>query len=399
MPPPLGLVNLSVGDLIAAAGGDPWKVNDELQAGDPGAINGQADAFHTAAGSATEVEDDFKSAKQRLETGWKHNGAEHPINESAQVTRATTTLHLQKSQLGKIALDLETVAAALATAQRTCDGDIAALDNFLHGIDDAMSTAKSANQDTKELHDAAVAAVRTTLGEIQDSRSGYAATMKSAEASMAPLTGEAPTGAGVSPAPTAGGTPTEQSEHPGEGTSLVPTTGDLAVGGAGAIAGGTADGVRGAALDAIKDGPKTGPGAAEPGLLRWLEDPKVAGFSRVSRVIGAAGAVPAVISDVHNDHNSVVEAVTREAAGTGAGLYLGSAAGSLAAGAFAGSEMGAAIGSVIPGAGTAVGLVAGAVVGAGASYLASKGIEMSWNPVKNAIGSVAHSVESIFDFG
>lgn len=86
MPPPLGLVNLSIGDLIAAAGGDPWKMNDELQTGDPGAINAQADAFHTAAGSATEVEDDFKSAKQRFEKGWRHNGSENPINESAEVT-------------------------------------------------------------------------------------------------------------------------------------------------------------------------------------------------------------------------------------------------------------------------------------------------------------------------
>lgn len=75
-------------------------------------------------------------------------------------------------------------------------------------------------------------------------------------------------------------------------------------------------------------------------------------------VVGAVTAVPAVMSDIH-DGNSVPEAVTREAAGTGAALVFGGAAGTLAADAAAG----AAIGSVIPGAGTAVGLVAGAVVG------------------------------------
>ncbi len=53
MPPTLGLVKLSAGDLIAAAGGDPWQINDGLQAGDAGAINAQADALHAAAGSAT----------------------------------------------------------------------------------------------------------------------------------------------------------------------------------------------------------------------------------------------------------------------------------------------------------------------------------------------------------
>lgn len=82
MPPPLGLINLSVDDLTSAAGGDPWKLNDELQAGDPGAINAHADALHAAAGSTTEAESDFQAAKQRFEKGWRHNGSENPINES-----------------------------------------------------------------------------------------------------------------------------------------------------------------------------------------------------------------------------------------------------------------------------------------------------------------------------
>lgn len=35
---PPGLLYLSAGDLIAAAGGDPWAVNKSLQDGDPGEI-------------------------------------------------------------------------------------------------------------------------------------------------------------------------------------------------------------------------------------------------------------------------------------------------------------------------------------------------------------------------
>lgn len=378
MPPPLGLVNLSVGDLIAAAGGDPWKVNDELQAGDPGAINDHADAFHAAAGSATEVESDFQSAKQRFEKGWKHNGAEHPINESAEVTRATTALQLQKPQLAKIALDLETVAAGLATAQRTSDADIAALDAKLHEIDDAISAARAAEQDSQALHNAAVEAVRTTLGEVQGVRNGYVATMKSAQPAMAIVKAYE-----------------DGSKEASEAPGLTPTKGDVLIAAAGGVSGGTADGVRQAALKLIAESPGSGPGKVDPGLLKWLEDPKIGGFelkglSRMGGVVAVASAVPAVMSDIH-DGNSVAEAVTREGVGTGLGLVAGAIAGDMAAGALAGS--------VVPGAGTAVGLVVGAGVGAFVALGGSKVVEAAWEPATHAVSSAAHSVAKVFGFG
>lgn len=381
MPPPLGLVNLSVADLVARAGGDPWKINDDLQAGDPAAVNAQADAFHAAAGSATEVENDFRSAKERFEKGWQHNGVEHPITDSPEVTRATQTLHLQKAQLAKIALDLENVAAALATAQRTCDGQIASLDSFLHGTDDAIGAAKAANKDTTALHDAAVAAVRITLGEVRGARDGYAVRLASSEVDLAPLTGEALPGAADA-----------EGEGKGEGEAPTVSKTDVAIGASGAVAGGTADGVRQAAIKAIGQGPTTGPGAADPGLLKWLEDPSIGGFelkgfSRLGGVVAAAAAVPAVMSDVH-DGNSVAEAVTREGAGTAAGLYMGAVTGGFLADVVAGGT----IGSVVPGAGTAIGLLAGAVAGGATALGMSKGIDLVWEPVSDA-------VESVFDFG
>lgn len=406
MPPPLGLVNLSAPDLIAAAGGDPWKINDELQAGDPGAINAQADAFHAAAGSATEVEDDFKSAKQRFEKGWQHNGAEHPINESAQVTQATTTMHMQKSQLGKTALDLENVAAALVSAQLNASGVIAGLDNQLHAIDDAMGTAKANNQDTTALHDQAVAAVKSALEQVKGDQSAYSSVMAAAKPSMSTVAGEAPAGSGAPGEPGSG----DSGEKPGEKPfRLTPTKGEVAVAAGGTVAGTAADGVRGAALDAMKDAPRTGPGAVDPGLLKWLEDPKIKGFSRLGRVVGAAGAIPAVFSDI-SDGNSVSEAVARETAGTVVGLggsALGAAGGEAAvamggealAAVGADALLGAEIGSIVPGAGTVVGLAAGAVVGTAAAFLVSKGVEFSWKPVANAVGSAVHDVESIFGFG
>jgi hypothetical protein len=378
------LINLSAAELIAAAGGDPWKIDDELRAGDPCAINDQADAFHAAAGCVAEIESDFISAKQRFEQGWQHNGVGHPITESPEVTRATTTLHLHKPQLAKIALDLETVAAALVTAQRGCDAAIAALDTFLHGTDDAIGAAKAANQDTQAMHDAAVATVRTVLGKVQGLRDGYASTMASAESSMSTIMSEVPLVVGTG---AAGG-----ANPPAEGSGPTVTKGDIAIGAAGAVAGGTADGVRQATTRLINESPGTGPGKADPGLLKWLEDPTIGGvelkgFSRLGGVVAAASAVPAVMSDIH-DGNSVAEAVTRETVGTGAGLWAGAAAGGFLADVAAGG----AIGSVVPGAGTVVGVVAGAVVGAGAALLASKTVELAWDPVAEAVGSV-------FDFG
>jgi len=128
MPPPLGFVNFSAAELASEAGGDPWNLNDALQLGQPAAINDLADAFHSAAGCVGEVEADFASAKQKFEQGWSHNGSGHPINESAEVGQVTTRLNLQKPQIAAIAVDLETVAASLATAQRSSDAAIAALD-------------------------------------------------------------------------------------------------------------------------------------------------------------------------------------------------------------------------------------------------------------------------------
>lgn|GEM_PF-5607654 len=188
-------------------------------------------------------------------------------------------------------------------------------------------------------------------------------------------------------------------EQSGEGSGLTVTKTDVAIAAEGAIAGGTADGVRQTTLELLEDAPKTGPGAPDEGLLNWLKDPKVGGvevtgLSRLGRVVGAAGAVPAVMSDI-GDGNSVAEAVTRETVGTSAGLWAGGVAGAFAADLAAG----AAIGSVVPGAGTAVGLVVGAGVGAFVALGGSKLVEAAWEPAANAVGNVTHSVAKVFGFG
>ena len=49
------LVHLSVPELIGAAGGDPWKVDDSIQAGAPGEISELARSFHNAGVSMTQT--------------------------------------------------------------------------------------------------------------------------------------------------------------------------------------------------------------------------------------------------------------------------------------------------------------------------------------------------------
>ncbi|ORV97464.1 hypothetical protein [Mycobacterium kyorinense] len=113
---PACLINLNVDELCGAAGGDPWKLDDELQAGDAGAINNLADAFHRSGNHVKEADDDFDKAKKKFNEGYRRNGVEHPINESAEVQRATAALAGHKEALPRIAASLEQVAASLASA-------------------------------------------------------------------------------------------------------------------------------------------------------------------------------------------------------------------------------------------------------------------------------------------
>ena len=129
-----GLTHLDVGELIAAAGGDPWTVDDSLQAGSPTQIDFLAQAFHLAAGSATAAEETFQTAQQHFRQYNRENG-EHPINNGAEVQRVKERLHATNQQLGRIAADLETIAGALAEARVTSEQNIASLNTNLAGLD------------------------------------------------------------------------------------------------------------------------------------------------------------------------------------------------------------------------------------------------------------------------
>lgn len=400
---------ISVAALIAEAGGDPWAINQSLQAGSPFQIAQLAEAFLKAGRCTAEATNAFDQARSRFDAAWNHQNGDHPINGSAEVQRVTKSLGAQSLQLPKIGADLENIAANLAEAQKTAAGQIAALESQLQQLDGFIGQAVELEKDptltAEDRHaldafisgreDDAIRDTKAALGQLQSTRNGYANSFQNAMGTLhadgydltAPQAGPAQ---GAAEQPSGGA-----AEQPGGGPALAPTKGEVLTGAAGAIAGGTADGVRGATTRLIAESPGTGPGKVDPGLLRWFEDPKIGGielkgFSRVGGVVAAASAVPAVMSDIH-DGNSVSEAVTRESVGTVLGLGLGALAGDAAAG--------AAIGSVVPGAGTALGLVVGAGVGAIAAWGGSKVVGEVWHPVADAVGSAVHGVESVFGFG
>ncbi|RAU92521.1 hypothetical protein DQP58_18420 [Mycobacterium colombiense] len=395
---------LSIPALIGAAGGDPWAINASLQAGNPLLISNLAEAFRKAGRCTKEANDAFEQARTRFEAAWNRPDGDHPITGSEEVERVTKALGAQSLQIPKIGADLEGIAASLAEAQKTAAGQIAALEAQLQNLDELIGEADEMEDDDDlsqadidaleafiaKCEDDAIRDTKAALGQLQATRDGYSKSFQDALGTLH-ADGYDTVGPQVGPSPAPsdqpGGAPAGQ---PGGGPALAPTKGEVATGAAGAVAGGTADGVRQATTKLIAESPGTGPGKADPGLLKWLEDTRIGGveipgFSRIGGVVGAASAIPAVMSDI-KDGNSVPEAITRETAGVAAGLV-------------AGAEAGALVGSVFPGAGTAVGLVVGAGVGAVFAFGASKTVEVAWQPVSDAVGSAVRGVESVFGFG
>ncbi|VAZ61070.1 hypothetical protein LAUMK22_02879 [Mycobacterium kansasii] len=156
---------VSIALLIAEAGGDPWAINRSLQAGRPAQISDLAKAFHDAGASTAEADAAFNQALRRFEWAWNRENGEHPINDSAEVQRVTTSLKLQAAQLPRIAVDLENIAATLAQAQRSAGWYTSALEQDLEDIDCEIGEALAADDQTEAnaLCDDAVAETRAAL--------------------------------------------------------------------------------------------------------------------------------------------------------------------------------------------------------------------------------------------
>jgi hypothetical protein len=144
------LICLSKAELIAAAGGDPWAINQSLQVGSPLQISNLAEAFHAAGRCTAEADQAFLQARTRFDAAWNHQDGDHPINDSAEVQRTVRSLGAQSLQLPKIGADLENIAATLAEAQKAGAQEISAVERQLQLLDKVIGAA------TEDLKDPAL---------------------------------------------------------------------------------------------------------------------------------------------------------------------------------------------------------------------------------------------------
>ncbi|OBI06397.1 hypothetical protein A5715_20535 [Mycolicibacter heraklionensis] len=224
---------LQIGGLISQAGGDPWAVDDSLQAGSPTQIDFLAQAFHSAAGSATSAEETFVTARQHFEQYNRENG-EQPINNSAEVQRVRDGLHATNQQLGQIAADLETIAAALAQARAASLANITALNANLMVLDARIGVYLEQERqghdhgaDIAQCRELAEADTETALHNATVIRNGYSKTLQQALTNLRVRDGYDPDAAlgefdADAPAPPPGPVPDDPQQFNDYWNSLTP---------------------------------------------------------------------------------------------------------------------------------------------------------------------------------
>ena len=178
---------ISVPALIGAAGGDPWAISKSLQAGSPLQISNLAEAFHNAGRCTAEASHSFDDARRRFDAAWNHQNGDHPINDSAEVQRVTQSLGAQSLQLPKIGADLESIAVALAEAQKAAAEQVATLEGQLQQLDNLIGQAVEMEKDRSltaadrdalnafinTCEDDAIRDTKAALGQVQSIRNGY----------------------------------------------------------------------------------------------------------------------------------------------------------------------------------------------------------------------------------
>ena len=189
---------ISIPQLIAEAGGNPWAINNSLQSGRPAQISDLAQAFHAAARCTTESSTAFDDARRRFEASRNRENGDHPINDSAEVQRTTQSLGAQSLQLPKIGLDLENIAAALAEVQRTGALLISTLETRLQQTDNQLGQALDLEKDIhltiadksaldlliSGLEHQAIDDTKSGLGQFESIRNGYSSHLKKSLASL-----------------------------------------------------------------------------------------------------------------------------------------------------------------------------------------------------------------------
>ena len=192
------LRHISVPALIAEAGGDPWVINQSLQAGSPFQISQLAQAFHAAGRCTAEANSTFEQARKRFDAAWNHQNGDHPINSAAEVQRVTKSLGAQSLQLPKISADLENIAASLAEAQKAAAGQIATLEAQLRELDDLIGQAVEMAKDPKlnaedkaaleafirACEDDVINDTKAALDQLHSIRNGYSSSLQNASGNL-----------------------------------------------------------------------------------------------------------------------------------------------------------------------------------------------------------------------
>ncbi|WP_328350779.1 hypothetical protein OG976_16585 [Mycobacterium sp. NBC_00419] len=174
------LTHISVAALIGEAGGDPWNVDATVQSGDPGAISDLGRAFFEAGACTAETYKEFEAAQLRFRASWNRENGEHPINDSAEVQRATTKLMVQQDQLPAIGADLAGVAATLAETQRFSGMEVANLNTQLEYIDALIGQALADDQDISALEDSAITVTSNVFHQVTALRDDYSGKLDAA---------------------------------------------------------------------------------------------------------------------------------------------------------------------------------------------------------------------------
>ncbi|MFN8229155.1 MAG: hypothetical protein U0R18_20800 [Mycobacterium sp.] len=165
------LTHISLGMLLAV--GDPWRADETLQRGDPGQIAELATAFRDAGACTTETFNEFAQARERFHESWNRENGEHPIDDSAEVQRATTRLHVQKEQLPSIGADLMDLAATLAAAEKESASKVAELNGKLALLDWAVGQAIADDRDYSKILDQAVEVTAQADTDVERIRDQY----------------------------------------------------------------------------------------------------------------------------------------------------------------------------------------------------------------------------------
>jgi hypothetical protein len=171
----LQLRHLSVPELIAAAGGDPWRLNNTIQSGSPGQINELAAAFYQAGVCMGDTSDEFNQAKKRFDAAWDRDDP----------------ALLNREQMSRVAVDLQNMSASLAEAQRSGRISVGNLEARLQQIDSVIDAeiqkarADGVFVDWSELKRAAIESTKRALQEVQSVRDAYADQLDTARVEMA----------------------------------------------------------------------------------------------------------------------------------------------------------------------------------------------------------------------